>query len=652
MAWLPAALRCALCRRTVPLSRWTALSIALSGALALTAQPAAAQAVLTCGQLVNESIAAALEQDHFTFFGEQGDVVTLTFVETGDIDAGFAPVGHRFTPGSTVPSVFGQGIQDWTLPETGTYTVRIFEVSNTRRGNYALRLAWLLPIDKRCGEQTPLTCGQLSAGSIATPLEADLYTFTGQQGDTVTFTFVEAGDIDSGFAPVGHRYTPGSSVPLVFGQGIQNWTLPESGTYTVRIFEVSNRRRGNYGVRLTWLLPLNRQCGDRSHLTCGQLANGSIATPLEQDLFTFSAQAGETVTWTFVETGDIDSGFAPVGHRFTPSGTAPLVFGQGIQSWTLPETGTYIVRIFEVSHRRRGNYSVRLGTVGACPLPQAPGVPTNLTVSVVDSTVTLNWSAPSTGGQATSYVLEAGRTPGSSNLAVFDTGNGSTSFTAAPVAPGTYFVRVKARNAAGTSAASNEVIAVVGALPTHPPGTPTNLSAAVVGSTVTLSWMAPLTGGAVTTYVLDVGVAPGDSSIGIFVTGSTATSLTAFSVPPGAYFVRVRARNASGTSAPSNEIVILVGGCSAPPAAPSPLTMTVNGNAVTLQWTAPSGVVTTYLVEVGSIAGGTDLANFVTGNANTSLMAIATPGTYFVRVRARNTCGTSGPSNEVVVTVF
>ena len=73
----------------------------------------------------------------------------------------------------------------------------------------------------------------------------------------------------------------------------------------------------------------------------------------------------------------------------------------------------------------------------------------------------LNWQAPS-GGSA-SYVVEAGSAPGLTNLANFDTQSPATSYTATGVGAGTYFVRVRAKNACGASGgASNEVVIVVG----------------------------------------------------------------------------------------------------------------------------------------------------------------------------------------------
>jgi hypothetical protein len=41
------------------------------------------------------------------------------------------------------------------------------------------------------------------------------------------------------------------------------------------------------------------------------------------------------------------------------------------------------------------------------------------------------------------------------------------------------------------------------------------------------------------------------------------------------------------------------------------------------------------------------LANVDTRSLDTSISGTAPPGTYFVRVRARNVCGLGSPSNEV-----
>jgi hypothetical protein len=184
-----------------------------------------------------------------------------------------------------------------------------------------------------------------------------------------------------------------------------------------------------------------------------------------------------------------------------------------------------------------------------------------------------------------------------------------------------------------------------------PPGPPTSLAASVSGSSVTLSWSAPASGDAPTSYVLEAGSAPGASNIALLDLQSTLTTFGSFGVPQGTYYLRMRAKNQAGVSGPSNEVVLVVGAGCTLPGAPSGLGASVNGPIVSLGWSAASGVFTTYVVQAGASSGSSNLASFDTGSVSTALVATAPSGTYFVRVRARNVCGVGPPSNEVIVVI-
>jgi hypothetical protein len=189
------------------------------------------------------------------------------------------------------------------------------------------------------------------------------------------------------------------------------------------------------------------------------------------------------------------------------------------------------------------------------------------------------------------------------------------------------------------------------------PGPTGSLSGSVTGSTVALTWLQPTSADPATSYVVEVGSSAGAANLASFDTGSSATTLTVTAVPSGTYYVRVRAKNSAGTSAPSNEVVLTVGGgapCSSPPGAPGGLTATVSGSSVTLTWNTLTGTSapTAYVLEAGSSPGASDLAKMSTGSAAASFAASAVaPGTYYLRVRAANACGVSPASNEVVVII-
>jgi predicted phage tail protein len=173
-----------------------------------------------------------------------------------------------------------------------------------------------------------------------------------------------------------------------------------------------------------------------------------------------------------------------------------------------------------------------------------------------------------------------------------------------------------------------------------------------------LNWLAPSSPDRATSYVIEAGSSSGATNLAAFDTGSSATTLTVTDVPAGTYYVRVRASNSAGPSAPSNEVVLTVGGGPAPcttlPEAPTGLGATVSGTSLTLRWSAPAAGCPPlgYRIEAGSTPGASDLGSFSSNGASTSFAASNVPaGIYYVRVRGGNVSSLGVPSNEVVVSV-
>ena len=93
-------------------------------------------------------------------------------------------------------------------------------------------------------------------------------------------------------------------------------------------------------------------------------------------------------------------------------------------------------------------------------------------------------------------------------------------------------------------------------------------------------------------------------------------------------------------------------GCSAPPNTPQAVSSSVTGDTVLIRWQPPAADegITAFVIEAT-----TDRAVpptvFIAPGTATSYERQAPPATYFVRVAARNNCGTSPLSPEFTVTV-
>lgn len=190
------------------------------------------------------------------------------------------------------------------------------------------------------------------------------------------------------------------------------------------------------------------------------------------------------------------------------------------------------------------------GTLVVYRTPRARA-PQAITAAVVNSTVSLAWR-PSPPPAVASFVIEAGSTPGATDLGAFAVGAATTA--TGSVAAGTYYTRVRSVGSNGPGAASSEVVLTVPALAAAP-STPGALTYSVSAGEVRLDWGAAA--GNATTYVLEAGTRPGVMDIGAVATGNLDTSFTTVA-PRGTYVIRVRAANAFGVSPPTNEVTVVV----------------------------------------------------------------------------------------------
>jgi hypothetical protein len=274
-----------------------------------------------------------------------------------------------------------------------------------------------------------------------------------------------------------------------------------------------------------------------------------------------------------------------------------------------------------------------------------PAKPAGLGVAVDGATVTLRWTPPTLGARPDRYLLDAGVSPGGTEIgAGIPVAGLFQAFDHVP--PGTYYLRVRAANARGTSPATEDVVVTVGTPACGAPlEAPSDLVATVTGSQVSLGWTPP-SGGTVSGYRVEAGSSPGATSVQFGVAASDTTVST--SAPDGRYYVRVRALGPCGQSGASYEVPVLVG--RAPTAeAPAHVIASVTGNAVALVWDAVPGAAG-YRLEVGSAPGETNLVSVGVAASRFETTGVP-PGTYFVRVRSLSAAGASPPSHEAIVVV-
>ena len=194
-----------------------------------------------------------------------------------------------------------------------------------------------------------------------------------------------------------------------------------------------------------------------------------------------------------------------------------------------------------------------------------PQTPTGFQADQNGASVTFLWTAPATGPAPSSYIVDIGTAPAASDTSETTTPTAGTTFTTS-LPDGTYFARVRSKNANGTSAPTSDVQLTVGAGGAAP--APPTLGVTASGFTMSLSFT-PGPGTLPAKYELEYFEAPNTPDFVQFATVTRPTPWSFGADPNGGvqtYRFRVRAVAFSGAESLSNEVSVTV-----PPGAPGPV---------------------------------------------------------------------------------
>jgi hypothetical protein len=310
--------------------------------------------------------------DVYTVSASAGNALVASL---GEVETGGAAEPHMmiFSPtGLLLANVSTAGVANWVLPNlatTGTYAVVALDLNGDEAFDYGLTAARVGPGVTQTvagGDQGgALNSGERRAGRIEAG-DIDAFTFNLSAGNGALWTVGET--IENAFNPWLIVLGPNGNVLVnVSNARGRDFALPAggaatAGTYTALILDDGGGIPGEYA--LTGVAVPATQAADDDHgtLTIGQARAGALP-PGDADVYTFTATAGQALTFSLARTGTgaLNPGLLVYGPTGNLVGSN---VGTTSAQVAVPSAvaGTYTVVVEESGGDGSGAYSIALNT--------------------------------------------------------------------------------------------------------------------------------------------------------------------------------------------------------------------------------------------------------------------------------------------------
>jgi len=482
--------------------------------------------------------------------------------------------------------------------------------------------------------------------------------------------------------------------PAVDNVGIRNYRLDVStaSNFSKNLYYYNNKDVGNVTSHLiTGLTPQTtyyarlRAYDARNNVSTNSAVAMGITTPDTlppsvpgQPLPTMIAFSSFTITWS----SSTDNVTAYPSYRIDVSSYAnfsPMLLYYNNRDTgtgrTLTLTGlnpgtTYYSRVR--SYDAKGNTSGNSVT-GSLTLKgdtQAPTIPAGLlAASLHYSSATVQWTASTDNAAVTYYRMDVSSMPAFekyfSSYNNLNVGNVTTRLISGFLQGTTYYIRVRAVDAAGNTSASSVPLSIRTKLDGLPPSQPANLTVTAVHfSSAAVMWTVSTDNLGVTGYRMDVSTLPTFGSFfggyNNYNVGNGTARLISGMLQGTTYYVRVRATDEAGNNSPSSLPVSLTTKRDlTPPTAPAGLQITARTQTgFSLAWNPSTDVgsgLSSYRLDVSLVP---TFTTYVSGYSNRvvpisssfSVTGLLSGTTYYARMRAVDQVGLYSTYSPIVST--
>jgi hypothetical protein len=318
--------------------------------------------------------------------------------------------------------------------------------------------------------------GVLSGGMFSVPAYFNNRIYFGAIGDSIkAFSLILAHVSTSPISQTTRTFGYPGITPSISANGTSNgilWAVQNGNPAVLYAYDAQDLTMELYNSNQE---PTGRdRFGAGNKFIAPMIANGRVFVGTQTGVAVFGSLTGQpgapgnlrgsvsgstvSLAWDAPTTGSAPTSYV-IDGEITPgacsAGIGSYASGNTATALVAPSipNGTYYFCV-------RGQNSSGVGPASSeLLLPVGvPGPPTGFLVTKSGTTVTAQWSPASIGAAATSYVIEVSVTPSWSQVFSATTTATSMSGSTSGSPAGTYYLRVRASNAAGTSVPSNQAV--------------------------------------------------------------------------------------------------------------------------------------------------------------------------------------------------